>query len=207
MLLPKDYVRLKLTGERATDASDASGTLLLDVRARGWSDEILDALEIPREWLPAVHEGPEVTATVRDAVADDLGLPRGLPVAAGGGDNAAAAVGVGVVGERRMSSSIGTSGVLFAHRDAFGPDPLRPGARVLPRRAGRLPPHGRHAVGGRVAQLVARAVRRARPDFDALAAEAAEVEPGAEGLLFLPYLTGERSPHLDPAGAAAPSSA
>ena len=123
VLLPKDYVRLKLTGEHATDASDASGTLLLDVRARDWSDEILDALEIPREWLPKVHEGPEITATVRDAVADELGLPRGLPVAAGGGDNAAAAVGVGVVGERRMSSSIGTSGVLFAHRDAFGPDP------------------------------------------------------------------------------------
>src|SRR4029453_8587330 len=103
--------------------SDASGTLLLDVRARRWSDEILDALEIPREWLPAVHEGTEITSTVIDAVAADPGLPPGLPVAAGGGDNAAAAVGVGVVGERRMSSSIGTSGVLFAPRDAFGPDP------------------------------------------------------------------------------------
>jgi xylulokinase len=123
VLLPKDYVRLKLSGERATDASDASGTLLLDVRARSWSQEILDALEIPREWLPDVYEGPEVTAVVSDAVADDLGLPRGLPVAAGGGDNAAAAVGVGVVRERLISSSIGTSGVLFAHRDSFTPDP------------------------------------------------------------------------------------
>jgi xylulokinase len=126
VLLPKDYVRLELTGERATDASDASGTLLLDVRARRWSDEILDALEVPSDWLPAVHEGPEVTATVRDAVADELGLPRDLPVAAGGGDNAAAAVGVGVVREGAVSTSIGTSGVLFAHRDAFARD--RPGA-------------------------------------------------------------------------------
>ena len=123
VLLPKDYVRLELTGERATDASDASGTLLLDVRAREWSGEILDALEIPREWMPSVYEGPEETATLRDDVADELGLPRGLPVAAGGGDNAAAAVGVGVVREGLASTSIGTSGVLFAHRDAFARDP------------------------------------------------------------------------------------
>ena len=123
VLLPKDYVRFMLTGEHATDASDASGTLLLDVRARDWSAEILDALEIPREWLPEVFEGPSVTGTLRDEVADELGLPRGLPVAAGGGDNAAAAVGVGVVREGSVSTSIGTSGVLFAHRDAFTPDP------------------------------------------------------------------------------------
>ena len=197
VLLPKDYVRLMLTGERATDASDAAGTLLLDVRARGWSGEILEALEIPRDWLPTVYEGPEVTGTVRDAVADDLGLPRGLPVAAGGGDNAAAAVGVGVVGERRMSSSIGTSGVLFASRESFEHDP-----------------HGRvhafcHAVPGGYHLMAVtlsaggslnwwRDRFTGRVGFDVLAAEAAEVEPGAEGLLFLPHLTGERSPHLDP---------
>ena len=197
VLLPKDYVRLKLTGERATDASDASGTLLLDVRARSWSDEILDALEIPREWLPDVYEGPEVTATVRGAVADDLGLPRGLPVAAGGGDNAAAAVGVGVVGERRISSSIGTSGVLFAHRNAFTPDPSGrvhafchavPGAYHL--MAVTL------SAGGSLNWWRERFAGGA--DFGALVAEAAQVEPGAEGLLFLPHLAGERSPHLDP---------
>jgi xylulokinase len=197
VLLPKDYVRLKLTGERATDVSDASGTLLLDIRARSWSDEILDALEIPRDWLPEVYEGPEVTATVRDAVADDLGLPRGLPVAAGGGDNAAAAVGVGVVRERLISSSIGTSGVLFAHRDSLARDP-----------SGQVHAFC-HAVPGAY-HLMAVTLsaggslnwwreRFAGPsDFEALVAEAAEVEPGAEGLLFLPYLTGERSPHLDP---------
>jgi xylulokinase len=198
VLLPKDYVRLLLTGERATDASDASGTLLLDVRARDWSDEILGALEIPREWLPRVHEGTEATGTLRDAVADELGLPRGLPVAAGGGDNAAAAVGVGVVREGRLSSSVGTSGVVFAHRDAFTPDPsgrvhafchALPGAFHL--MAVTL------SAGGSLGWWRERF--GAGEDFEALVAGAAAVEPGAEGLLFLPYLTGERTPHLDPA--------
>jgi xylulokinase len=195
VLLPKDYVRLKLTGERATDASDAAGTLLLDVRSRDWSGEILDALEIPRAWMPAVYEGPEVTGTLLDGVADDLGLPRGLPVAAGGGDNAAAAVGVGVVREGALSSSIGTSGVIFAHRDAFAPDPSGrvhafchavPGAWHLMSvtlSAGGSLSWWRDVVGG---------------EFDALVREAAAVEPGSEGLVFLPYLTGERTPHLDP---------
>jgi xylulokinase len=195
VLLPKDYVRLRLTGEQATDASDAAGTLLLDVRARDWSPAILDALAIPREWMPAVHEGPEVTGTLRDDLAAELGLPRGLPVAAGGGDNAAAAVGVGVVREGSLSSSIGTSGVIFSHRDAFAPDPSGrvhafchavPGAWHLMSvtlSAGGSLSWWRDQLGG---------------DFDALVAEAEAVEPGAEGLVFLPYLTGERTPHLDP---------
>src|SRR3954451_13765643 len=195
VLLPKDYVRLRLTGERATDASDAAGTLLLDVRERDWSGEILDALEIPREWMPAVHEGPEVTGTLTDALADELGLPRGLPVAAGGGDNGAAAVGGGVVRERALSSSIGTSGVIFAHRDAFAPDPSGrvhafchavPGAWHLMSvtlSAGGSLSWWRDLLGG---------------DFDSLVGEAEAVDPGAEGLVFLPYLTGERTPHLDP---------
>ena len=197
VLLPKDYVRFELTGERATDASDASGTLLLDVRTRDWSDEILDALEIPHAWLPRVYEGPEVTATVRDDVADELGLPRGLPVAAGGGDNAAAAVGVGVVREGSVSTSIGTSGVLFAHRDAFTPDPSGrvhafchavPGAfhlMAVTLSAGGSLSWWRERLGGGA-------------DFATLVDEASAIEPGAEGLVFLPYLTGERSPHLDP---------
>jgi xylulokinase len=195
VLLPKDYVRLRLTGERATDASDAAGTLLLDVRARDWSAEILEALEIPREWLPAVFEGPEVTGTLTDALADELGLPRGLPVAAGGGDNAAAAVGVGVVREGALSSSIGTSGVIFAHRDAFAPDP-----------SGRVHAFC-HAVPG-AWHLMSVTLSAggslswwrdvAGDAFDALVGEAEAVESGSEGLLFLPYLTGERTPHLDP---------
>jgi xylulokinase len=195
VLLPKDYVRLMLTGERATDASDASGTLLLDVRARDYAADILDALEIPRDWLPHVHEGPDVTGTLRDDVAAELGLPAGLPVAAGGGDNAAAAVGVGVVREGAVSTSIGTSGVLFAHRDAFAPDP-----------SGRVHAFC-HAVPDAF-HLMAVALSsggslswwrdQTGADFDALVAEAEDVDPGAEGLLFLPYLSGERTPHLDP---------
>src|SRR5215216_3589580 len=197
VLLPKDYVRLELTGERATDASDAAGTLLLDIRARDWSATILDALEIPRQWLPHVYEGPDATGALRDDVADELGLPRGLPVAAGGGDNAAAAVGVGVVREGAVSTSIGTSGVLFAHRDAFTPDPSGrvhafchavPGAfhlMAVTLSAGGSLSWWRERLGG-------------ADDFDTLVGEATAVEPGAEGLLFLPYLTGERTPHLDP---------
>jgi xylulokinase len=195
VLLPKDYVRFMLTGERATDASDASGTLLLDVRARDWSNEILDALDIPRAWLPRVFEGPAVTGTLRGEVASELGLPQGLPVAAGGGDNSAAAVGVGVVREGSVSTSIGTSGVLFAHRDAFTPDP-----------SGRVHAFC-HAVPG-AWHLMAVTLSaggslswwrdRFDADFPTLVGEAEGVDPGAEGLLFLPYLTGERSPHLDP---------
>src|SRR5436309_1613890 len=92
VLLPKDYVRLMLTGDRATDVSDASGTLLVDLRRRRWSEEILEVLEIPRDWLPAVHEGPDVTGVVTPSAAAATGLPAGLKVVAGGGDNAAAAV-------------------------------------------------------------------------------------------------------------------
>ncbi|HXM58114.1 MAG TPA: xylulokinase [Candidatus Dormibacteraeota bacterium] len=197
VLLPKDYVRLLLTGERATDVSDASGTLLLDVRRRTWSEPILDALEIPRSWLPAVHEGPDVTGRLSAEVAAELGLPAGLPVAAGGGDNAAAAVGTGIVTAGRVSSSVGTSGVVFAHGDEFAPDP-----------SGRVHAFC-HAVPGKyhlmgVTLSAGGSLRWWRDllgggrGYDELVSEAAAVAPGAEGLLFLPYLTGERTPHLDP---------
>lgn len=200
VLLPKDYIRLLLTGERATDASDAAGTLLLDLRSRDYSQEVLDAFGIPRAWLPRVYEGPEVTGRLRAAVAEELGLPAGLPVVAGGGDNAAAAVGTGVVRAGVVSSSIGTSGVLFAHSD--GPA-LDPGGRL----------HGFcHAVpgayhlmavtlaAGGAFQWLRDTLRAVAPDlgFAQLAALAAEAPPGAEGLLFAPYLSGERTPHLDP---------
>jgi xylulokinase len=201
LLLPKDYIRYRLTGELASDVSDAAGTLLLDLEARDWSDEILAALDIPRTWLPRVYEGPEVTGTLRDELASDLGLPRGLPVVAGGGDNAAAAVGNGVIREGSITSSIGTSGVLFAHSD-----------RIL------LDPQGRlhtfcHAVPGAyhlmaVTLSAGGSLRWLRDTlagpgvyeggYDALAEEAAAVPPGSEGLIFLPYLNGERTPHRDP---------
>lgn len=195
VLLPKDYVRLMLTGERATDASDAAGTLLLDVRRREWSSEILEALEIPPEWLPAVYEGPESTGTLRDEVAKELGLPPGIPVAAGGGDNASAAVGTGIVRRGLLSSSVGTSGVLFAHSDAFSPDP-----------SGRLHAFC-HAVPGKwhlmgVTLSAGGSLSWWRDslgtDYGELVGAAEEVPPGSEGLIFLPYLTGERTPHLDP---------
>ena len=195
VLLPKDYVRLRLTGEHATDASDAAGTLLLDVRRRNWSGEILNALEIPSEWMPTVYEGSESTGTLREEVAGKLGLPAGIPVAAGGGDNAAAAVGTGIVREGLMSSSVGTSGVLFAYTDAFSPDP-----------SGRLHafchavPGAYHLMGVTLSAGGSLAWWREAlmEDYDALVEAASEIAPGSEGLIFLPYLTGERTPHLDP---------
>lgn len=203
VLLPKDYIRLRLTGERAADASDAAGTLLLDLRTRDWSGEILARLDIPREWLPRVYEGPEVTGTLLPAVAAALDLPTELPVIAGGGDNAAAAIGTGIVRTGVVSSSIGTSGVLFAHSDEVALDPL-----------GRLHTFC-HTVPGRYHLMAVTLsaggsfrwlrdlLRQLHPavqslSYDALTAVAANVPPGAEGLVFLPYLTGERTPHLDP---------
>jgi xylulokinase len=198
VLLPKDYVRLRLTGERATDASDASGTLLLDLRSRDWSPEILDALEIPGEWLPTVFEGTDVAGGVRDDIARELGLPPGLPVAAGGGDNAAAAVGLGIVRDGLVSSSIGTSGVVFAHRDALTPDPaLRIHASC------HAFPGAYHLMGVTLSAGAAldwwRGLLGDGSDFEAIAAEAESAPPGARGLLFAPYLAGERTPHRDPA--------
>ena len=198
VLLPKDYVRLRLTGERATDASDASGTLLLDLRRRAWSDEILDGLEIPREWLPSVHEGTDVTGEITAAAAAATSLPAGLKVAAGGGDNAAAAVGNGIVRAGLVSSSVGTSGVVFAHSEKPVVDPL-----------GRLHafchavPDEYHVMGVTLSAGGSlgwwREVAAPGRHYGAMAALAAEAPPGAGGLLFLPYLSGERTPVLDPA--------
>ena len=198
ILLPKDYVRLQLTGEYATDVSDAAGTLFLDVGERGWSKEILAALEVPEEWMPEVYEGPESTGTLSKSVAEDLGLSAGIPVAAGGGDNAAAAVGVGVVKEGVVSSSVGTSGVVFAHAEEFTPDPsgrLHAFCHAVPAKyhlmgvtlsAGGSLGWWHDTLGGEYS-------------YDDLLEMASNAPPGAEGLLFLPYLSGERTPHSDPA--------
>jgi xylulokinase len=196
VLLPKDYVRLRLTGERATDASDASGTLLLDLKERTWSGEILDALEIPIGWLPPVFEGPDRTGQVRQDISSELGLQHQLPVAAGGGDNAAAAVGNGIIRDGLASCSIGTSGVLFAHSDTLAPDPsgrLHAFCHAVPNRY--------HLMG--VTLSAGGALRWWRDlvgkaDYEELSELASQAPLGAEGLLFLPYLTGERTPHLDP---------
>jgi xylulokinase len=151
VLLPKDYVRLRLTGEYATDASDAAGTLLLDMMARDWSGEILDHLEIPHAWMPEVYEGPESTGALRKSVAEELGLPQGIHVAAGGGDNAAAAVGTGIVGPglRRYQRRP------LRPRQRVRPRPVGAPARLLPRRARRISFDGRHPLCGRVPVLVA----------------------------------------------------
>lgn len=196
LLLPKDYIRLLLSGEAATDVSDASGTLLLDLRSRTWSGEILDALEIPAKWLPNVLEGPEPGGRLRANLADQLGLPAGIPLAAGGGDNAAAAIGNGIIREGLASCSIGTSGVLFAHADRLSPDPtgrLHAFCHAVPERY--------HLMG--VTLAAGGSLRWWRDllgtaDYEQLSQLATEAPPGAEGLVFLPYLTGERSPHLDP---------
>jgi xylulokinase len=195
VLLPKDYIRLRLTREYATDASDAAGTLLLDVRRRDWSGEVLAALEIPSEWMPKVYEGPESTGELNGDLAEELGLPSGIPVAAGGGDNAAAAVGVGVVKGGLLSSSVGTSGVLFAASEGFTPDP-----------SGRIHafchavPEEYHLMG--VTLSAGGSLQWWRDatgaNYDELVEAAEKVPPGAEGLIFLPYLSGERTPHLDP---------
>jgi xylulokinase len=201
VLLPKDYIRLLLTGARAADAADAAGTLLLDLRARDWSDEILRALDIPRDWLPRVYEGPEVTGALLPDVANELGLPAGLPVIAGGGDNAAAAIGTGIVRAGVVSSSIGTSGVIFAHAEQIALDPqgrLHTFCHSVP---------GQYhlmavtlSAGGSFQWLrnTLRQVGTPNLSYDEMTALAASAPAGAEGLLFLPYLTGERTPHLDP---------
>ncbi|PKO23375.1 MAG: xylulokinase [Chloroflexi bacterium HGW-Chloroflexi-1] len=197
ILLPKDYVRYKLTGDFATDRADAAGALLFDIEARDWSTEVLDALEIPAAWLPRTHEGPEVTGQISTDAALATGLRAGTPVVGGGGDQAAAAVGVGAVAPGIIALTLGTSGVVFASTD-----------RPLVEPEGRLHAFC-HAVPGRwhlmgVMLSAAGSLRWYRDTlapgvgFDALLAPAAETPTGSEGLLFLPYLTGERTPHPDP---------
>jgi len=197
ILLPKDYVRYKLTGGFAMDVADGSGTILMDVKARSWSPEVLQALEIPPEWLPRLYEGPEVTGVISAAAAGLTGLKAGTPVVGGGGDQAAQAVGVGAVQPGIVALTLGTSGVVFASTS----QPF-------------IEPEGRlhafcHAVPGRwhlmgVMLSAAGSLRWYRDtfhpglDYDTLLAPAPQVPAGCEGLLFLPYLTGERTPYPDP---------
>ncbi|MCA9922533.1 MAG: xylulokinase, partial [Anaerolineales bacterium] len=197
ILLPKDYVRLKLTGEYATDKAGGAGTQLFDVRQRDWSAEVVAALGINADWLPPTFEGTAVTGTLTPAAADATGLVPGIPVVGGGGDQAANAVGTGAVVDGIVALSLGTSGVVFAGSD----EPI-------------VEPDGRlhafcHAVPGKwhlmgVMLSAAGSLRWYRDtlaagvSFDDLLAPAAGVAAGSDGLLFLPYLTGERTPHPDP---------
>ena len=196
-LLPKDYLRYMLTGELATDRADGAGTLLIDLQRRDWSETMLKALDLPAGFVPKSVEGTEITGTITAAAAEATGLRVGTPVVGGGGDQAAGAVGVGAVSEGIVSLALGTSGVVFAtaNRPFYEP-------------AGRLHAFC-HSVPGRwhlmgVMLSAAGSLRWYRDTlapgaaYDTMIAPTAEIAPGSEGLIFLPYLTGERTPHPDP---------
>ena len=197
IVLPKDYVRFKLTGEWATDKAGAAGTLLFDVAKRDWSDEVLSALNITPSLMPPTFEGTAITGRTTRPAAEATGLPVGIPVVGGGGDQAAQAVGVGAVKEGITALTLGTSGVIFASSNtpAIEPDGrLHAFCHAIPDRW--------HMMG--VMLSAAGSFRWYRDtvapgtSFADLSDEVADLPPGSEGLLFLPYLTGERTPHPDP---------
>ncbi len=197
VLLPKDYLRLRLTGEYATDRAGAAGTILFDLAQRDWSQPVLADLGLDPAWLPETFEGPAITGTVTAAAAEATGLVAGTPVVGGGGDQAANAVGAGAVREGVAALSLGTSGVVFVTTDSP-----------------QIEPEGRlhafcHAVPGKwhLMGVMLSAAGSLRWFNDELAPEvpvadlvasAAEVPAGSDGVLFLPYLSGERTPHPDP---------
>jgi xylulokinase len=202
VLLPKDYARFRLSGEYATDVTDASGTLMLDVARRGWSDDMLAAADIDDRLLPAVFESPDICARVSRDAAALTGIPAGTPIVAGAGDQAAGAVGMGITRPGAVSATIGTSGVVFAATDRPATDPK-----------GRLHTFC-HAVPGTwhvmgVTQGAGLSLRWFRDllsygaSYEQLTEEAARVPPGADGVLWAPYLMGERTPHCDPNARAA----
>lgn len=206
-LLPKDAIRFWLTGEKATEVSDASGTLLLDIKNRRWSQELLDALHLDSSILPRVYESEDVTGKLTPSAAAELGLTTDCVVVGGAGDCAAGAVGNGIVRTGALSTSLGTSGVAFVHSDTVKIDPLGRAHTFC------------HAVRGAwhmmgvtlsaagslqwfrnaLCQEFKAQVESAGGDvYDALTSEASAVPTGSDGLFFLPYLSGERTPHADP---------
>ncbi|MEG1879805.1 MAG: xylulokinase, partial [Oscillospiraceae bacterium] len=207
ILLPKDYVRYRLTGVFATDASDASGMQLLDIKMRDWSDEVLQKLNIDKNLLPKVYESPEVTGKITDEAGSLTGLLSGTIVVGGAGDNAAAAVGTGVVEDGKAFTTIGTSGVVFAHTSKMNIDPL---GRVHTFCA--AVPNEWHVMG--VTQAAGLSLKWFRDNFceSELAVSksmgvdvyylmntiAEKSKIGCDRLIYLPYLMGERTPHLNP---------
>src|SRR5580692_5173494 len=197
VLCPKDYVRYRMTGEFAMDMQEASGTLLLDVANRRWSAEVAEAAGISMAWLPRLFEGPEICARISSEGAGATGLAAGTPVAAGAGDQGAGAVGMGILGAGSVSATIGTSGVVFAATDTPAKDPhgrLHTFCHAAPNRW--------HVMG--VTNGAGLSLRYFRDTFapgksyEELTAKAAEAPAGSEGLMWAPYLFGERTPHLDP---------
>ncbi len=197
VLLPKDYIRFRLSGAYVTDVADGSGIALMNIARRKWSDHMLAAFDIPRAWLPDLCESPEVCATVNEAGAAETGLKVGTPIVGGAGDQPAQAVGSGIVLRGQTSLTVGTSGVAFTATDEYVPEP-----------EGRLHTFC-HAMPGAwfymgVMLSAAGGLRwlhdelAPKTSYDDLSALAASVPPGSLGLLFAPYLTGERNPHPDP---------
>ncbi len=206
LMLPKDYVRYRLTGEIAMEVSDAAGTLLFDVRNRQWSEEVMNKLDLPMDLLPPCYESIDVCGTITQKVAEITGLKAGTPVVGGGADNTCSAVGNGIVKPGRVSASIGTSGVVLTHTDEVKVDP---GLRAhtfchsVPDKwyimgvvlsAGGSFRWFRDALAD---AEVAEAKSRGIDPYELLTAQATEAPVGSEGLLFLPYLNGERTPHGD----------
>lgn len=208
MLLPKDYIRLLMTAETATDVGDASGMLMLNPATRRWSDEVSSAFDVDRRLLPAVRESGVITGDLTVWAADALGLPRSTPVVAGSGDNQCGAIGAGVVSPGEAQLSLGTSGVLYVHSDSprFDISEHAPPGRTHTFLAA-------DGAGGRTGEWCntgcvlsaggslawARDLLAPGVSFEALMDEAATAPPGSEGLAFLPHLAGERCPHPDPA--------
>lgn len=194
VLLPKDYVRLCMTGDYASDLSDSAGTLWLDVGARDWSDAMLAATGLVRAQMPRLFEGPQATGSLRAEVAARWGMSR-IPVAAGGGDNAAGAAGVGVVADGRAFLSLGTSGVIFVATGQFRPNPARAVHAFCHCLPGMWHQMSVHLSAASCIDWAARLIGNDVPQFFALAEQAG---PGTGPELFLPYLSGERTPHNDP---------
>lgn len=204
VLLPKDYIRFLLTGEQAMDVSDAAGTLMFDVRNRRWSDEFLEAVGIPKDFLPPVLESIDVCGRITRRVAELTGLREGTPVVGGGADNTCGATGTGIVKEGRVLASLGTSGVIFAHTDSVKVDP-----RMRVHTFCHSVPDKWYLMGvvlsaggafrwfrdvlGEMEKQQARSV--GQDPYDLLTREAQQAPIGSEGLFFLPYLMGERTPH------------
>ena len=207
VLLPKDYIRYKLTGEFFTDVSDASGMSLLNVGKREWSEDILDALGWPRHWLPEVTESTEVSSKLSSSAAELSGLPANTPVVAGGGDCAAQAVGSSIVEEGKVSVTLGTSGVVFAQSDEYRVEPegkLHSFCHAVPGKwhmmGVMLSAAGsfqwfKNQFAGDECRIESQGGKDA---YEQLTDQAASIKPGSEGCLFLPYLSGERTPHPDP---------
>lgn len=203
MLLPKDYIRFQLTGEFASEVSDASGTALFDVVRRQWAGPLIEKLGLDRSILPEVHESVEVSGEISASAAAETGLVTGTPVVGGGGDQAASAVGNGIVETGLVSCTIGTSGVVFSHLDEAAYDPkgrVHTFCHAVPGKwhvmgvtqgAGLSLQWFRNNLAADLAE------KRGVEVYDLLTAEAAGIPPGSEGLIWLPYLMGERTPHLD----------